>query len=119
MATTGDSELDELLRAEGRRQADNALNWDTTCIGCAGRLDRLYAERWEGAKDACRAIAAALRAAYAETGDHSLMQAVTIVQAYATQAAQGDVERPDGPDEGHGHPGSPDGIESAASRPPD
>lgn len=40
-----------ILRAEGRREADGAILWNTTCIGCAKQLDTLYAERVAGAED--------------------------------------------------------------------
>lgn len=34
--------------SEGLRRADNAINWQTSCLGCADRLDGLYAERCRG-----------------------------------------------------------------------
>jgi hypothetical protein len=50
----------EPLLAAGRCQADNALNWHTTCIGCSGRMDNLYAERaagfTEGLEHAARVV---------------------------------------------------------------
>jgi hypothetical protein len=81
-------ERDERLRAEGRRQADHAISWDTTCVGCAGRLDGLYAERCAGADDAVRAVVADLRAAYAETGDEAFLRAVAVATSHAAQPAQ-------------------------------
>lgn len=41
----------EQARAEGRQEANNAITWDTSCLGCADRLDGLYAERVAGARD--------------------------------------------------------------------
>lgn len=34
--------------SEGLRRADNAINWQTACLGCADKLDGLYAERCRG-----------------------------------------------------------------------
>lgn len=34
--------------SEGLRRADNAINWQTSCLGCADRLDGLIAERARG-----------------------------------------------------------------------
>ncbi len=45
-------ELDEAaIRADERRRMDAAFNWDTSCLGCADRLDGLIAERAAGARD--------------------------------------------------------------------
>jgi hypothetical protein len=38
----------------GRRQADNALNWQTTCLGCAARLDKSYADFSSGEESGYR-----------------------------------------------------------------
>lgn len=73
----------DAARVAGRREADDAIMWDTTCIGCAGRLTDLYAERCAGNLEAAQRIEAALRAAFAETGDRTLLHAVAIARAYA------------------------------------
>lgn len=52
----------EQARAEGRREANNAITWNTSCLGCADRLDGLYAERVAGARDMAREIDRLLRA---------------------------------------------------------
>jgi hypothetical protein len=78
----------EAARVGGRREADNALDWHTSCLGCAGRLDSLYAERVAGADDAVRGIVEDLRAAYAETRDRAYLHAVAIALSHGTQAAE-------------------------------
>lgn len=88
-------ERDERLRAEGRREADDAINWNTSCIGCAGRLDSLYAERSAGAEGTARFIAAEIRGLYSVLGDRALLEAVAIAERHAlggpvsTESAQG------------------------------
>jgi hypothetical protein len=97
----GDPGRDEKLRAEGRRQADNALEWHTTCIGCADHLDGLYAERWAGARDACRDLERALRAEYERTGDRGLLFPLGLVHAYGSGATQRPVGASEPLPEGH------------------
>jgi hypothetical protein len=109
----GDPDHDEKLRAEGRAQADNALEWHTTCVGCAQRLDDLYAERWAGAQDACRDLERALMAEYERTGDRSLLFPLGLVRAYASGATQSPVDASEPLPGGLGHsrfPGGGDGL---------
>lgn len=94
------SSRDQALISIGRHQANSAINWDTSCLGCADRLDRLYAERCAGAEDAARAIEVALRAAYAQSGDRALLEAAAIVRAYGNG-------RPEHPADATGEPEAP------------
>jgi hypothetical protein len=82
----------EAARVGGRREADNALDWHTSCLGCAGRLDSLYAERVAGADDAVRGIVEDLRAAYEQTRDRAYLHAVVIALSHGTQPAETSVE---------------------------
>lgn len=81
-ALNGDPERDEQLRAEGRRQANNAIDWNTTCVGCAERLDGLYAERMAGYDEALRDVELALSDP-AAAGD-----ALRVVRRMLAQPAQ-------------------------------
>jgi hypothetical protein len=96
-AMNGDPERDERLRAEGRRQADNAITWDVTCIGCAGRLDALIAERHAGAQEAAGWIISEFRT-------RGVPEAVALVEAYIARGSLSDPETPAvasvGPSEG-------------------
>jgi hypothetical protein len=78
MTENGDPERDEQLRAEGRAQANNAITWNTSCIGCAGRLDSLYAERVAGGADMLGDVVDLLTA-------QGLDDAVAAVRAYAVR----------------------------------
>ncbi|MGX6605637.1 hypothetical protein ACWKSP_26415 [Micromonosporaceae bacterium Da 78-11] len=91
-AMNGDPDRDERLRAEGRRQANHAITWDVTCIGCADRLDRLYEERCAGVDEAVARIVADLRAAYTNTGNRALLHAVAVALGHATKPAETAVE---------------------------
>jgi hypothetical protein len=73
----------EQARTEGRREADNAINWTTSCIGCAKQLDSLYAERSAGAEETARFIAAEIRGLYSTSGDRALLEAVAIAERHA------------------------------------
>jgi hypothetical protein len=88
-ADRGDPERDERLRAEGRAQADNAISWHTTCVGCAGRLDSLIAERHEGADEAARLIVAELHR-------WGLRDEARLVEEYAAKGFQRAQEALDG-----------------------
>jgi hypothetical protein len=82
-------------RAEGRREADHAITWDTTCVGCAGRLDALIAERHEGADEAARLVVAELRR-------WGLRDEARLVEEYAAKGFQRAQEPLDGRAEGSG-----------------
>jgi hypothetical protein len=84
-------------RAQGRREADNAITWDTTCVGCAARLDGLYAERCAGMDDAVRGIEAALRA-------RGLSEAADIARAWVTGGPERHGDGSDRLGEGGGEP---------------
>lgn len=71
-ALNGDPDRDEQLRVEGRRQANNAIDWNTTCVGCADRLDNLIAERATGAVDALREAIKIVELAGPDSGLESL-----------------------------------------------
>jgi hypothetical protein len=111
----------EAARAEGRREANNAITWNTSCIGCAKRLDQMYAERVAGYEEAARFIADELKAAYDASGDPALLDAVAIARrhagsgphspAAATQA-QSEGSRVDSPSGGLS-----DGLPAAVSSP--
>lgn len=55
----GQRELYEAGRAYGRREADNAIAWHTSCTGCAAKLDQHAAGFFDGERSG---LAAALRA---------------------------------------------------------
>lgn len=82
------ADRDELLRAEGRRQADNAVLWGVSCVGCADRLDGLIAERAAGGVEAARSIAARLRAQFAAGGGMVWLEAAAVADTYAEDGAQ-------------------------------
>jgi hypothetical protein len=73
----------ERARAEGRREANNAITWNTSCLGCAEQLDSLYAERVAGGMEIASFIAAEIRVLYAETGDRALLEAADIAKRHA------------------------------------
>ncbi len=73
---------EQAIRADERRRMDQAINWGTSCLGCADRLDALIAERYAGQADAARAIADRLRVLYAETGDRAHLIGVTVAEQW-------------------------------------
>lgn len=87
-AMNADPDRDERLRAEGRSQADNAITWGTSCLGCADRLDGLIAERHAGAEETAREIEAELWAHFDRTGDPGVREAAAVVRAYIARGLQ-------------------------------
>lgn len=79
-------------RVEGRREADNAITWGTSCVGCADRLDGLIAERHAGADEAARNIEADLMAHFDRTRDPGVREAAAVVRAYIARGLQRYVE---------------------------
>jgi hypothetical protein len=53
------------FRAQGRAQADNAITWGTSCVGCANQLDDLAAEYFAGQRFGERRIADLIDEAFA------------------------------------------------------
>lgn len=103
-AMNGNPESDERLRVEGRRQADSAILWDTTCVGCAARMDALAAECLPRASDVVWDVAARLRAAYDATGNLEALRVAELVEEYAVAPAQRNAQLTEGPTEGAGEP---------------
>lgn len=77
----------EAARAQGRREAGAAIDFELSCVGCANRLtDEL--EITHRAEDALAGrLVERLDVAYAETGDRTLLHAKAIV--LATIASRG------------------------------
>jgi hypothetical protein len=80
--------------SEGLHQADNAINWGTSCLGCADKLDGLIAERGRGyeeglaegrrqAAEALQAEAERLRAGYRSQSEYG----IDYVQGFEAAAA--------------------------------
>jgi hypothetical protein len=113
-AMNGDPDRDERLRAEGRRQADNAINWGTACLGCADRLDSQITERHAGADEAAREIEAEIMAHFDRTGDSGVREAATLVWAYIARGLQRYVEPPGRPD---GHTGTSEPPQALSAGP--
>jgi hypothetical protein len=82
----------EQARTEGRREANNAITWGTSCLGCADRLDGLYAERVAGARDMIGEIDRLLRS-------HRWSLAAKLVREYAGKELQVSAEAPEAPSE--------------------
>jgi hypothetical protein len=73
----------ERIFAAGLRAADHAIGWNTTCLGCAERMDNLYDERCAGYREGRAAAAEKIRARkadYAGTTWDSLEQAARIAE---------------------------------------
>lgn len=69
----------EAARAEGRREANNAISWDTTCIGCANRMDSVVV------LDAILDDLQAAQAVHNGTSREAWSQALAIVRKHAGQ----------------------------------
>ncbi len=83
---------EEAIRADERRRMDHALDWDTTCFGCADRLDALIAERHAGQEEAARDIIARLKALYAHDGDRAHLVGVAIARRWLGSGPESNAE---------------------------
>lgn len=85
---------DERMRAEGRRQADAAIVWDTSCVLCAGRLtdERGYWEQGylQAAVDIAREIEAAGERAGGVAAAAGFDEAARIALKHAARSAEDD-----------------------------
>jgi hypothetical protein len=69
----------DAARAEGRREVNNAIDFELTCVGCANRLAEEL-EITHRAEDALAGrLVERLDEAYAESGDRTLLYAKAIV----------------------------------------
>ncbi len=98
-------DLDEAaIRADERRRMDHALEWHTTCFGCADRMDALIAERHAGQEEAAQDIIARLEALYAQDGDRAHLVGVAVARRWlgegAQRAAAASVSVPEGSGQG-------------------
>lgn len=66
----------QAARTEGRAEANAAIDWQTSCLGCAGRMTDLARERAEGGQETAALIVAELRRLHATLGDPVLLHAV-------------------------------------------